>query len=125
MIQEIDSSMIDVVVEKGRDHRVEMYSAFADAFGGQLGASLNLTSLLKEKGVTHLYVAGLAGDYCVKATAIDAQKEGFKTYVIVEGVRSVDPSETGWGDAMREMERAGVSVVGVDGDAVDKVRGLV
>lgn len=125
IIPEIDTSRFDAVVKKGQDRRVEMYSGFADAFGGRLGASLNLTGLLREKGISHVYVVGLAGDYCVKATAMDAHKEGFKTYVIEEALKSVDPSEKGWGKAAREMEEGGVSVVGVDGDAVNRVRQIV
>ncbi len=125
IIPEIDTSRFDAVVKKGQDRRVEMYSGFADAFGGRLGASLNLTGLLREKGISHVYVVGLAGDYCVKATAMGAQKEGFKTYVIEEAVKSVDPGENGWAKAAREMEEGGVSVVGVHGDAVNRIRQIV
>lgn len=46
---------------------------------------LDLAALLREKRISHVYVVGLAGDYCVKATAMDARKEGFKTCVIGEG----------------------------------------
>lgn len=122
IIPEIDVDKFDAVVRKGQDRRVEMYSGFADAFGGRLGASLDLAALLRGKRISHVYVVGVAGDCCVKATAIHAQKEGFKTYVIEEGVKSVDPTEQGWGEAVREMEEGGVSVVGVEDDAVDKVR---
>lgn len=125
IIPEIDTSRFDAIVRKGQDRRVEMYSGFADAFGGKLGASMDLAALLREKRVSHVYVVGLAGDYCVKATAMDAQKEGFKTCVIEEGVKSVDPSEKGWGEVKREIEEGGVSVVRVDGVAVNKVRRIV
>jgi len=122
IIPEIDTSRLHAIVEKARDRRVEMYSGFADAFGGKLGASLDLGGLLREKGISHVYVVGLAGDYCVKATAIDAKEEGFETYVVREGVKSVDATQKGWGEAVRETEEVGVSVVGIDGDEVNKVR---
>ena len=122
IIPEIDVSEFDAILKKGQDRRVEMYSGFADAFGGRRGASLDLVALLIEKRISDVYVVGLAGDHCVKATAMDAQKEGFKTCVIEEGVKSVDPSEKGWGEAVREMEEGGVRVVGADGEAVNKVR---
>lgn len=122
IIPEIDASQFDAIVRKGQDPRIEMYSGFADAFGGKLGASSDLAALLREKEISDVYVVGLAGDYCVKATAMDAQKEGFKTYVIEEAVKSVDPSAKGWDEAAREMEEGGVSVVGVGGGAVNKVR---
>jgi nicotinamidase-related amidase len=70
IIDEIDMSRVDLVIQKGMDARVEMYSAFSDSFGnmtaGQGGVSHDLESILKEKGITHVYVVGLAGDYCVK-----------------------------------------------------------
>ena len=125
IIPELDASKFDAIVKKGQDRRVEMYSGFADAFGGRLGASLDLAGLLRDKQTSHVFVVGLAGDYCVKATAMHAQKAGFKTYLIEDGVKSVDPSENGWGQAVREMEESGVSVVGIDCDAVNRVRQML
>lgn len=122
IIPEIDTSTLDAIVEKGRDGRIEMYSGFMDAFGGKLGASLDLGALPRKNNISHVYVVGLAGDYCVKATAIDAKREGFETYVVREGVKSVDDSERGWGQAVREMDKMGVMVVGMDQDEVNKVR---
>ena len=72
IIDEIDMSKVDLVIHKGMDARVEMYSAFSDSFGnltaGQGGVSHDLESILKEKGISHVYVVGLAGDYCVKVS---------------------------------------------------------
>jgi hypothetical protein len=72
IIDEIDMSKVDLVIQKGMDARVEMYSAFSDSFGnltaGQGGVSHDLESIFKEKGITHVYVVGLAGDYCVKVS---------------------------------------------------------
>ncbi len=124
IIPEIDGSMFDAVVEKGMDRNVEMYSAFADPFGRKLGTNLDLAAMLNDSDISHVYVVGLAGDYCVSCTAIDAQKEGFKVYVVREGVKSVDPSDNGWGAAVRTMEEIGVNIVGLNGDEVNKVRQL-
>lgn len=72
IIDEIEMSKVDLLIQKGMDARVEMYSAFSDSFGnmtaGQGGVSEDLESVLKEKGITHVYVVGLAGDYCVKVS---------------------------------------------------------
>ena len=123
MIPEIDASKLDFVVEKGRDKRTEMFSGFTDMFGNKSAvANLDLAALLKDRGITHVYTVGLAGDYCVKCTAIDARKEGFETCVIREGTRSVNEGENGWGAAMKELQAAGVLVVSISDEQVGRVK---
>ena len=110
---------------KGRDKRVEMFSVFADIFGNKSNAaSQNVAGLLKSKGVTDVFILGLAGDYCVKYTAIDSKKEGFKTFVVEEGTRSVDEGEKGWGVAKTEFQKSGVLVVSIDGKELTRVKSL-
>lgn len=101
------------------DKRVEMYSAFADPFLQPTVSKSKLEALLKEKGVTHVFCVGLAMDYCVKATALDAAKAGFKTYIVNEGTKAVDL--TAWGDVEAELQKEGVQMVGIDGAEVDEV----
>lgn len=124
LIRELDTSRIDLFVKKGMDARVEMYSAFADAFGNldasSMGKSLSLPSVnvdlkdvLRGKGVKDVYVVGLAGDYCVKWTAIDAAKAGFRSFVVEEGTSCVVPS--GWERIKEELRDAGVSVISAGG----------
>ena len=124
IIDEIDKSRVDLIVQKGMDKRVEMYSAFADSFGnltgGQGGVSHDLESILKEKQVSHVYAVGLAGDYCVKFTAMDSAKAGFETYVIEEAQRCVDMGQ-GWADAKSELEKANVRIISMEGDEVKRV----
>ncbi|MCJ1250747.1 NAD(+) salvage pathway protein [Trapelia coarctata] len=123
IIPEIDASKFDFVVEKGRDKRTEMFSGFADMFGNRSAvASLDLAALLKERGITHVYTVGLTGDCCVKCTAVDARKEGFETFVIREGTRSVDEGESGWGAAMKGFQAADVLVVSINDKQVGRVR---
>jgi len=125
LIPELDTSSLDYIIEKGRDKDTEMFSAFADVFGNKSDASnMDVGELLKESGITHVYVVGLAGDYCVKATAIDAKKEGFETFVVREGVRSVDEEERGWGTALKEFQAVEVAVVSIHGQEVGRVRAL-
>ncbi|KAK5446607.1 NAD(+) salvage pathway protein [Exophiala xenobiotica] len=123
IIDEIDLSKIDTTVKKGMDSRVEMYSAFSDSFGnmtaGAGGVDLDLADLLKAKAITHVYVVGLAGDYCVKDTALGSAKAGFATYVIEEAQRCVDP--TAWPDVKAELSQGSVSLVSFESDEVKRV----
>ena len=71
-------------MSKGQDVLVDSYSGF--------GSPPEVTTLLDKllfKGVTKLYVVGLAYDYCVGSTAVDGQKHGFKTYLITDATKSV------------------------------------
>lgn len=97
-----------------------MYSAFYDPLREPRVSDSGLAGLLRGAGVTHVYVVGLAGDYCVRRTAEDAVREGFGTYVIEEGTRTVDPGA--WEGCKAEMEAAGVRVVGMDGEEVRRLR---
>ena len=126
IIPEIDASKLDTVVEKGRDKRLEMFSVFADVFGGKSSkaASLDIASLLRTAGITDVIVVGLAGDYCVKCTALDARKEGFKTFVVEDAVKSVDPSAKGWGAAKQDLKDAAIHIVSMGGPEVTKIRSL-
>lgn len=123
IIPEIDSSKIDLHVKKGMDSRVEMYSAFSDAFGNldpavhTQSVDVDLKAVLAERGITHVFSAGIAGDYCVKYTAMDAARAGFKSFLVEDATRSVD-SGAGWEEARRECEAAGVSIIQSDGPEI-------
>ncbi|KAK4200226.1 putative pyrazinamidase/nicotinamidase [Triangularia verruculosa] len=124
LIPELASSHFDYIIKKGTDPRVEMYSAFFDPFPptgkGERVCDSGLANLLHEKEVTHVYVVGLAGDFCVKHTAYDAAKEGFQTVIIEEGTKSVNPDV--WDECKKEMESiGGVRVVGVESEDVQRL----
>ena len=124
IIPELDVSKLDEIIEKGKDRRLEMFSGFADVFGSKSSeaASRDLADLLKRKGITHVFMVGLAGDYCVKCTALDARKEGFEVFVIDEAVRSVDPGPKGWGAAKIQLEKHGVQIIRMDGPQIQEVK---
>ena len=107
------------VVEKGLDARVEMYSAFYDPLVAPRCSDSGLAGVLRADGVTDVYVVGLAADYCVRFTAVDAAAEGFRTVIIEEGTRAVD--EAGWAQVREEIEEKGVKVVSMDGEEVRRV----
>ncbi|KIV99647.1 hypothetical protein, variant [Verruconis gallopava] len=121
LVPELDVSRIDHVVEKGQDSRVEMYSAFADPFETHVTRS-GLEDTLRAAGITHVFCVGLAMDYCVKFTALDAAKAGFKTYVVAEGTRAVNPAD--WDAVAELLKQAGVDVVALSGEEVERVRRL-
>ena len=126
IIPEINISMLDEVIEKGKDSRLEMFSGFADVFGRKSSeaVSQDLAGLLHRAGITHVFTVGLAGDYCVKCTALDAKKEKFEVYVVEEATRSVDVGEKGWGAATKEMRKAGIEVINIEGPEVERVKRL-
>ncbi|KAL8753614.1 MAG: hypothetical protein Q9184_005372 [Pyrenodesmia sp. 2 TL-2023] len=96
-----------------------MFSAFADAFGnkGTEAASFDLAEYLKKKRIERVCVVGLAGDYCVKCTAVHARKEGFEVFVVEEGVRSINErGERGWEGVKKELVDKGIRIVGLEGE---------
>ena len=99
---------INDVVRKGSDIGIDSYSGFFD--NGHRKAT-GLEELLRARGVDEVYVMGLATDYCVKATALDAARLGFKTHVILEGCRGVNLRNGDLEKAIEDMARAGVVIL--------------
>jgi len=95
---------IDRVLLKGTQNKDDGYSVF-DA------TNISLADFLREEGVTDLYVCGLATDYCVKATALDACKQGFRTYVITDAVAAVNLNGGDDKKALEEMSSQGCILV--------------
>jgi nicotinamidase/pyrazinamidase len=98
----IDQSQIDVVVDKGQVSDREGYSGFEDT---------GLERLLRERGVDAVDVAGLALDYCVKATALDAKRAGFDVTVHRSATRAVEVSPGDGERTVKELRAAGIDVV--------------
>ncbi|HWD75738.1 MAG TPA: nicotinamidase [Solirubrobacteraceae bacterium] len=99
---ELHTSQIDAVVDAGREPDQEGYSGFEHT---------ELERLLRDQGVDTVHVAGLALDYCVKETALDARRAGFGVVLHVGATRAID-AEPGDGDrALAELREAGVEIV--------------
>lgn len=104
----LDRSRLTQVFPKGTDRTIDSYSGFHD--NGQR-KSTGLDAWLRDRGVRVLYVMGLATDYCVKFTALDAVAAGFETFLIEDGCRAVE-LQPGDGDgAIEELRGAGVVVI--------------
>lgn len=99
---EIDASLIHFVIDKGRRVDTAGYSGFEDTA---------LEQLLREREVGTVHVTGLALDYCVKHTALDARRAGFDVIVHRAATRAVEVNEGDGERAVSELREAGVRVV--------------
>jgi nicotinamidase/pyrazinamidase len=97
----LERERVDDVIDKGTDSEAEGYSGFEGT---------TLADLLRERGIDRVTVVGLATDYCVKNTALDALREGLEVTVDTEGVRGVDVHEGDSDRALDELRSAGAAV---------------
>jgi nicotinamidase/pyrazinamidase len=100
----LNQSRINQLVLKGTGDKDEGYSAFE-------ATNIDLDKFLKDKSVYTVYITGIATEYCVKETALDAQKRGFITLVIKDAVEGVRLKEGDVKNAFEEMSKAGVKIV--------------
>ncbi|MES2695921.1 MAG: bifunctional nicotinamidase/pyrazinamidase [Verrucomicrobiota bacterium] len=107
----LDTTRLARVFVKGTDPEIDSYSGFFD--NGHRKAT-ELAEWLRAKAVTEVYIAGLATDYCVKFTALDARALGFTTYVIADGCRGVELRAGDIATACAEMRAAGVNIIRSD-----------
>jgi nicotinamidase/pyrazinamidase len=98
----VDVAQVDAVVDKGQSDDTEGYSGFE-------GTELERT--LREHDVDRVHVAGLALDYCVKATALDARRAGFDVVVHTDATRAVEVQPGDGERAIAELRDAGVQIV--------------
>lgn len=105
LVSTLDTTRIRRVFRKGTDPNIDSYSAFFDNGHRQ---STGLTVYLREHGVREVYLLGLATDYCVKFSALDARQVGFTTTVIEDGCRGVELHEGDVENAIEEMRVEGV-----------------
>jgi len=105
---ELNRDRIANVFPKGTDAGIDSYSGL---FDNGHRRSTGLGEWLKAQAVTEVFVCGLATDYCVKFTALDAAKMGFKTHLIEDASRGVNLRPDDARNAIEEMKRAGVVVM--------------
>ena len=102
--KDIDIPQAQLVIRKGFHKDTDSYSAFTEADGK---TSTGLAAYLKARGIKEVYVAGLATDFCVAWTALDARKAGFKAAVIEDASRGIDLNGS-VAKAWADMAKAGV-----------------
>jgi nicotinamidase/pyrazinamidase len=99
-----DTSQIYHVFHKGIDPLIDSYSTF---FDNAHRRHTGLADYLKERSIKDIYLLGLALDYCVKYSALDARQLGLNTNVILDGCRGIELEPGDIGCALEEMKRAG------------------
>jgi nicotinamidase/pyrazinamidase len=104
----LNRQRIAKVFQKGTDPCIDSYSAL---FDNGHRKSTGLGEWLKAQDVTEVFICGLATDYCVKFTALDAAQMGFKTHVIEDASRGVNLHSDDVKNALEELKRAGIAVV--------------
>ncbi len=107
----LDVARISHVARKGTDPGIDSYSGFFD--NGHLRET-GLDGWLRSRGADALWLVGLATDYCVKFTALDARELGYEVNVVEPGVRAVDLSPGDGERALDEMRAAGCRIVGLE-----------
>ena len=98
----LDDPRIEVI-SKGFDESADGYSGFDGT---------HLAQTLRDKGVEEVWIGGLATDYCVKATVLDARKEGFTVKALADAMRPVNVDPADGAKAVDEMSAAGAEIVG-------------
>ena len=102
---------INECVVKGTNPEVDSYSGFYDSKRNDNESSkTHLDDILKEKDIDIVYIVGLATDYCVKATALDAHELGYWTFVITDGIKGLNGAE--W--ALKDMKNDGIELITSD-----------
>jgi nicotinamidase/pyrazinamidase len=102
--KELSIPQAGLVIRKGYNKSVDSYSAFTEADGK---TTTGLAAYLKARKIKRLFLAGLATDFCVAWSAMDARKAGFETYVIEDACRGID-AQGSLAKAWIDMTRAGV-----------------
>jgi nicotinamidase/pyrazinamidase len=106
--RELDRTRVARIFQKGTDPAIDSYSGFFD--NGHRKAT-GLGDYLQEQQVTDVYVTGLATDYCVKWTALDALHLGFRTFVIEDATRGVELKPGDVAAALDEVRNAGGEII--------------
>jgi len=100
----VDIPHAQLIIRKGFNSNVDSYSAFLEA---DRTSKTGLDGYLASRGITKVYVAGLATDFCVAWTALDARKFGLEAIVIEDACRAID-TQGSLAAAWRDMQAAGV-----------------
>ena len=99
----LDRSKVDLVIDKGQDPNSQGYSSSQDT---------PLAELLRDRGVDRLYVGGLATDYCVKNSVLDARSLGLDVIVVEDAIRGVEVEPGDSERAVEAMREAGAVLAG-------------
>ncbi len=105
---DLDMTQIDEIISKAIDPDIDSYSTFFD--NGHRRAT-GLETYLRNRSIDRIYILGLATDYCVKYTALDARQLGFEAWVVEDGCRGVNLKPGDVDAALQEMRDAGIGMI--------------
>lgn len=94
-VEDLKADSFDAIVHKGTHSHIESYSAFRDVWNED---ETELPELLSQNHVTDIFFVGLAGDYCVKYTAVDALDYGYGTWLVKDAIKSIGAEEEAYED---------------------------
>ena len=100
-----------VLLSKGMDPEQDSYSGFQ----ALSPAGRDLESVVRDLGIDEIFLCGLATDYCVRATALDARRRGIRVHVLEDAIKGVEVRPGDSVAAVREMRAAGVAFLGTRG----------
>ncbi len=105
-LDNLDTEKFNQIFKKGMDPDIDCFSGFFDCAGGK---ATELDSFLRNNGVEHIFIAGLATNYCVKETALDGIKLGYKVTLIEDACRGIDKVGLRVKTALEQMKNGGVA----------------
>ncbi len=105
----LNTNPVEAIFRKGTDPSIDSYSAF---FDNGRKKSTGLADYLRGRGIDEVYVVGLAGEFCVNFTILDAVDQGFKTYLIENGTRPLNRDD--FEKAKETMKQKGVRIITSD-----------
>lgn len=104
--KELDTNKMEAIFRKGMEKEIDTYSAF---FDNGHKKDTGLSGYLNARDIDHVYIAGLAGDFCVKFSILDALKEGFKVTLIKDCTRPIEPDK--FDEVLDDLEKKGVEII--------------
>ena len=108
LVPGLDTRRIERVFYKGIDPAIDSYSAL---FDNGHRRSTGMGEYLRERGVREVFICGLATDYCVKFTALDARQFGFDVHVIEDASRGINLKPDDSANALQEIRAAGGHII--------------
>ncbi len=105
-VRALNTNPVEAIFRKGTDPAIDSYSGF---FDNGRKKSTGLADYLKGRGVDEVFVVGLAGEFCVNYTILDAAEQGFKTYLIKDATRPLDENQ--FEKAVQNMRQKGVVII--------------
>lgn len=105
---QLNLNPINMILRKGNNLDLDSYSAF---FENDKKSSTGLEGYLRKLNIVNVYIAGLATDYCVYYSAVDANDLGFRTFVILDATKGVDIPKNSIQKAISDMKKKGIKII--------------